>query len=573
MVLDLQHRFAARGAPSDAAAGSNAIEPVLSFLRLLFHEREVDRFLGTHPGLQGLSFVEGVLEHFHFGYRVSNRDRENIPCSGRVVIVSNHPVGTLDALALVQLVAEVRRDVRVLSCNLFEPLEPMGGLLLPVAGSTGASRKAPLRAVQEALAAEQAVIVFPLERTPVLLPSGVSDGRWGSAFLRFARRANAPVLPVHVHPRSSSLFYAVSPLLMPLSVLALVREMVLQRGRTTAIRVGEIIPNASLMRPDITKRTLVKMVRRHLYRIGKGRRGVFATEKAIAHPQSRQQIKAELRQAQRLGETRDERIIYLVDYVPDSAVMKEIGRLRELSFRKVGEGSGGRRDLDRYDRCYRHLVLWDNDALEIVGAYRIGETNRIIPKYGFAGLYSHTLFDLETGFEPFRQDALELGRSFVQPAYWGSRALDYLWQGIGAYLRAHPHIRFLCGPVSISANYPKAARDALVHFYGRHYGRRRPMVRARMPYQIETAARQELERLMPGENTAEDFRVLRSYLQHFGFSVPTLYKQYTDVCAPEGVHFLGFNVDPEFANCVDGLICLELKHLKPSKRQRYIDNT
>lgn len=403
-----------------------------------------------------------------------------------------------------------------------------------------------------------------------MTPGGIRDGRWNSGFLRFARRNNAPVLPVCIKARNSSLFYGASMLFKPLSALLLVQEMFSQRARTIGIRVGEAISVDTLGRSDINQRTLVKMVKRHVYRVGKGRNGVFATEKTVAHPQPRQQIKHELKQAIHLGSTRDDKAIYLLEYAPNSAVMLEIGRLRELAFRKVGEGSGRRRDLDRYDRDYRHLVLWDNDALEIVGAYRIGEMQAIVSDSGLDGLYTHSLFDLANGFERCAVNALELGRSFVQPAYWGSRALDYLWQGIGAYVRANPHIRHLYGPVSISDSYPKAARDALVYFYSRHYGRSGSQVKARLPYQVDSMARKELVALMPGHDVAEDFRVLRQYLLQFGLSVPTLYKQYTDVCEEGGVHFLGFNIDPEFSNCVDGLICVDLERLKSSKRQRYI---
>lgn len=543
--------------------------PLVSFLRLLLHEREINRFLEEHRGAQGLNFLERVLEHFSFGYRISNRERENIPASGRVVIVSNHPLGALDALALIQLVSEVRQDVKVVANELLTQLEPLRGLLLPVDNLNGASRKEQIRAVHQALAEEQAVIIFPAGEVSRLRLQGIRDRRWNSGFLRFARRANAPLLPVYIRARNSSLFYGASLLYKPLSGLLLVQEMFLQRARTISIRIGEIIPASSLCRPDIASRTLVKMVKRHLYRIGKGRNGVFVTEKAIAHPQPRQRLKAELKQASRLGVTRDDKVIYLFDYMTDSAVMKEIGRLRELSFRKVGEGSGNRRDLDRYDRSYRHLVLWDNEVLEIVGAYRIAEARLIIAHAGLDGLYTHTLFDLSKSFQQCQENALELGRSFVQPAYWGSRALDYLWQGIGAYLRKYPHIRHLYGPVSISDSYPKAARDALVHFYTRHYGQRRPAVRARLPYELDSAAQRELSAMMPGHDTAEDFQALRHYLQQFGLSIPTLYKQYSELCDPQGVHFLGFNIDPEFSNCLDGLICVDLDHLKPSKRQRY----
>jgi putative hemolysin len=569
-VLNIQQTLGDRHPQLFSGPSRLLARPLVSFLRLLLHEREINHFLDEHRSLQGLSFIERVLEHFSFGYRTSNRDRENIPATGRVVIIANHPLGALDALALIQLVGEVRKDIKVVANELLNHLDPIKPLLLPVDNLNGATKREQIRAVNEALAAEQAVILFPAGEVSRLSPRGIRDGRWNSGFLRFARRANAPLLPVHIKARNSSLFYGMSLLYKPLSALLLVQEMFLQRTQTITIRISEIIPAASLGRPDIAKRTLVRMVKRHVYRIGRGKRGVFTTEKAVAHPQPRQLIKTELKGAMHLGATRDDKAIYLVDYAPDSAVMMEIGRLREVSFRKVGEGSGQRRDLDRYDRIYRHLVLWDNDALEIVGAYRIGETDAIVDRLGLDGLYTHSLFDLSEHFTHCCSNALELGRSFVQPAYWGSRALDYLWQGIGAYLRAHPHVRHLYGPVSISNSFPKGATDALVHYYTLHYGQGRPAVTARLPYQLDAAAREEMQALMPGQDSAEEFRVLRGYLEQFGLSVPTLYKQYADVCEPDGVHFLGFNVDPEFSNCIDGLICVDLDHLKPAKRQRYV---
>ncbi|MEN8166990.1 MAG: GNAT family N-acetyltransferase, partial [Pseudomonadota bacterium] len=308
-----------------------------------------------------------------------------------------------------------------------------------------------------------------------------------------------------------------------------------------------------------------------VYRVGRGKSGVFITERAIAHPQSRQQVKAELNLAQKLGATRDDKAIYLLDHAPDSAIMKEIGRLRELSFRKVGEGSGRHRDLDAYDRHYRHLVLWDNDQLEIVGGYRIGEAESILARKGLDGLYTHSLFDLGAEFRPNLNRALELGRSFVQPSYWGSRALDYLWQGIGAYLRHYPQIRRLYGPVSISHNYPKSARDMLIYYYSRHFGNPLIPVTARQPYLLDQAAITECRAIIPGVDADAEFKSMREYLHAFGLSVPTLYKQYSDICEPGGAQFLAFNVDPDFSNCIDGLICVDLARLKPAKRKRYLE--
>ena len=147
--------------------------------------------------------------------------------------------------------------------------------------------------------------------------------------------------------------------------------------------------------------------------------------------------------------------------------MREIGRLREIAFRAVGEGSGNRRDVDPYDRYYEHLILWDVEDLEIVGAYRLGNTSQMLEAE--QALYTQSLFNYTEQMTPYFDNGLELGRSFVQPKYWGKRSLDYLWYGIGAYLKKHPKIRYLFGPVTLSNSMPKAAKDLLVYFYKLHF--------------------------------------------------------------------------------------------------------
>jgi len=255
---------------------------------------------------------------------------------------------------------------------------------------------------------------------------------------------------------------------------------------------------------------------------------------------------------------------------PRRASRGEIGRLREIAFRRVREGSGKRRDLDAFDAYYRHLVLWDDSDLQIVGAYRIGETARIVGTRGCDGLYSHSLFAYSDAMHRYFPRALELGRSFVQPRYWGMRSLDYLWYGIGAYLRRHPDIRYLFGPVSISDSYPRAAKNMLVHFYRHYFGDEGRVALARDRYVIAEAERSLLHELFCGADYEQDFRVLKGQLGHLGLAVPTLYKQYTEVCEPGGTRFLDFGVDAQFSNCVDGLVLVDLHLLKSGKRARYI---
>ncbi|MEW8586713.1 MAG: GNAT family N-acetyltransferase, partial [Candidatus Thiodiazotropha sp.] len=219
-----------------------------------------------------------------------------------------------------------------------------------------------------------------------------------------------------------------------------------------------------------------------------------------------------------------------MEWALGSALMREIGRLRELSFRKVGEGTGRRRDIDKYDTHYRHLVLWDDNELEVVGSYRIGEAAPIIKEQGMQGLYTTSLFNFDEAFLPYAEQAIELGRSFVQPRYWGSRALDYLWQGLGSYLRHHPEIAYMYGPVSISARYPKAARDLMVVFYKHYFGCRNRLGESKIPYQLDKSSQEEFSRHFNGDDLEQDLQELKHQLALYNVTVPTLFKQYTDLC-------------------------------------------
>jgi hypothetical protein len=290
----------------------------------------------------------------------------------------------------------------------------------------------------------------------------------------------------------------------------------------------------------------------------------------LARPEDRLQVRRELQAGELLGQTGDGKKILLFDAMPDSAALRELGRLREMTFRQVGEGTGKRRDIDSFDAYYRHVVVWDDAELQVAGAYRLGEAARIVASLGDAGLYTHGLFSYcDVLRERFGQ-ALELGRSFVQPRYQGMRALDYLWHGIGAYLRTRPEIRYLFGPVSLSAAYPEAARRMVVYFFRRHFGTREPVAAPRFSYEIPAGEERELNALFPGGDYAIELRILKQKLAALGVAVPVLYKQYSELCEQGGTRFLAFNVDPAFSYCVDGLVWVDLQKLKASKRSRYM---
>ncbi|MET3151465.1 UNVERIFIED_ORG: putative hemolysin [Stenotrophomonas geniculata] len=523
----------------------------------------IEAFLRRNANVRGFDFVAAGLEFIEGRYHVDPAALARIPATGRLLIVANHPSGALDALALLDAVGRIRRDVRIVANDLLGAIGPLQDLLLPVRILGGKVQRSSLQAVEQALAAEQCVIVFPAGEVSRLSLLGIRDGRWQRGFVRFARAAAAPVLPVRVEARNSALFYGASTLFKPAGTALLAREMFARRGRPLRLRIGEPMqlgqgdPGAQLL-----------AVRRAVYALGRSTaiaEGCPAGPEPLAAPVPPAQVAAAIAAATVLGQTADGKQILLASCTADSPLLHELGRLRELTFRQVGEGTGRSRDLDDFDLHYQHIVIWDGTAQRIAGAYRIMRGAQALARRGLAGLYSASLFRYSDDAIPRIAEGLELGRSFVVPDYWGSRSLDYLWQGIGAYLQCQPGIRYLFGAVSISTALPRDAREQLVAYYQRYYGVADGRVQSNRPFQYFAAP--------PcfGEmDAAAAFDVLKANLAALGTGVPTLYRQYTDLCEPGGARFLAFGVDPDFSDSIDGLIEVDLHAIRPHKRKRYL---
>jgi putative hemolysin len=548
-------------------------EPVIKpILRWVLHERAFTDFARSYPHLHGIEFVEQALDYFNFSFAVSDQERENIPASGKVVIIANHPIGSLDGLALLKLVNGIRSDVKIVANDLLMSIAPLRPCLLPVHNMTGNSRKQHILRITAALDNDEAVIIFPSGEVSRFGPGGIKDGRWHKGFLKIAERTKAPVLPIHIAGRNSTTFYLASMLARPLSTLMLVGEMFRQREKQVRITIGAIIPYESYRNIGILGKERIKLFRRHVYRIGSGRKPLLTTESAIARPERKTDLKQAVRQGERLGSTPDGKTIYLFEPSGTSVVMREIGRLRELTFRAVGEGTGKRRDMDHFDWHYRHLILWDEDDLEIAGAYRLVDAATVVEERGPAGLYSCSLFDLDPRRCGFLSKGLELGRSFVQQRYWGRRSLDSLWYGIGAFLVKNPQYRYLFGPVSISNTMPQKAKELLIYFYKIYFAARDLRGYSRNPFSFSQPPA-SFKNIFSGNDYSSDFKRLKTMLGNLGTAVPPLYKQYTELCEPGGVSFLDFNIDPEFNNCVDGLVIVDVDKIKEQKRKRYMEAT
>jgi len=247
-----------------------------------------------------------------------------------------------------------------------------------------------------------------------------------------------------------------------------------------------------------------------------------------------------------------------------------LARLREVTFRKVGEGTGDKLDSDKYDGYYNHIVLWDDENLEIMGAYRIGIGSEIVEKYGTTGFYSSTLFNFTEQFEYHLPYSIELGRSFIQAKYWNTTALDYLWMCIGAFLAANPKIQFLFGPVSLSNGLIEDAKAMIIYFYEKWYGNASRLVTAKNKYQLTEQKRYKFSAIFNSNNYKDEFKLLKQKLNFYGMSIPPLYKQYTALCEPGGAQFLDFGIDPGFQNCIDGFILIDIDLIKYEKKEKYI---
>lgn len=546
--------------------------PMAGMLGRLADEDGFNRMLERCGTAKGFEFVDRVLELLGTSYHVNPRDLENIPVDGPLLVVANHPLGMQDALALLKLVGSVRRDVRMLGNDWLSVVPPLKDLLLPVDvfGKGAASR---LRGMYRALDSGEALIVFPAGEVSRVRADGVRDGEWSDGFARLALRSNAPVLPVHVAARNSTMFYGLSMLAKPLSTAMLPREAVAKGKRRIGFSVGALIGAEELdQRSDGSSRRAAKLMRRHVYRVGRRRGLIFGGQAPLALPEPPAQVAAELTRSEKLADLGDGKQAWLFTGPLDSVVIREIGRLRELTFRKVGEGTGTRCDLDAYDAHYEHLVLWDPQAQRIVGSYRFGNGASIIAERGLAGLYSASLFNYSPALEARLAQGMELGRSFVAPAYWRSRALDQLWQGIGLYLQRHPEMRYVFGPVSMSVNLPREAREWIAAAH-QHYFGVSGLAAARQPFVVSPEVVEGVRSALAGLDATAGLSKLKHHLDALGVSMPVLYRQYVDLVEPAGVQFLDFGEDPGFSGCVDGLVMLDLANLKPAKRARYLGKT
>lgn len=545
------------------------IAPIKSLAENLLGKPRALKIIDDYKEYEAEKFINQIFDDFDMSYSVSEKDFAKIPSEGRVIIYANHPQGMLDGLLLLKLILRVRKDVKILANEMLNQIPQLKKYFIPINLSSHAAKEPLLNAVNH-LKNEGAIVIFPAGVVSRMNVNGIVDGKWGRGISFIAEKSAADLLPVFIKGKNSAFFYFASLINKNISTSLLINELFNKRGKTIELTIGNPF-SCEVLRGFTNKKYPVKFLKKHLYRIGKGKAGIFISQKPIIHPADVKLVRKELFNSQQLGETSDGKIIFLTNYDSSMNALTELARLREISFRKIGEGTGKSCDLDKFDKYYHHIILWDDKQLEIVGAYRIGIGKEIISAYGIDGFYSSTLFQLNESKNNF-EECVELGRSFIHPKYWNTSALDSLWQGIGAFLRNFPHIKHLFGPVSISGRFPNEAKELIVYYYGKWFAAADGgALSGKNEFQISPSRREVLSNFFTGQNYQSDFLILKKALKNFGFAVPPLLKKYTELTEFGGSKFLGFNIDDSFNSCVDALIFVDVEKIKSEKRKRYLE--
>ena len=541
-----------------------------SLLGFVFGQKIFEQFERTHPESEGLTFPTAVLRFFNFRFEINQAALSHIPEQGQVIIVANHPLGSLDGVGLLDAILSIRPDAKIVVNELLMHIERLQPFALPVDNMSNQTSQQQLRAIQSHLASDGALIIFPAGEVSRLSLWGIRDGQWNSSFVRLALRYRAPIVPVLVRGRNSRFFYGLSLLIKPLSTAWLIREMFKHRNARISAHVGSPISYPTLAEKQEPAQVIADEIKTQVYSLSETSDLPSSHPQPVAKPESRESLEKDLKQCQSLGTTPDGKGLFLTTQTQSPGIVREIARLREATFRPVGEGSGYERDTDQFDAHYHHLFIWSYDDRDIVGAYRLGDARKLIEQAGVAGLYTNTLFHFSPTMTSYFQQGLELGRSFVQPKYQNRYALEYLWQGIGAFVQRHPHIRYLFGSASISARYGHEATARIAHFYKTHVNQLPVDVSPRTPFCVSNSLEVQQASEMPGDDFQTDLTTLQSALAAQDLTIPLLFKHYSQATSKDGVSFSAFNVDPAFSNCVDAFVIADLTRLLPKKKRRYL---
>jgi len=530
---------------------------------------------GSIAAAEGLAIFSAFLDRLGVRWKCDVHGLDLIPRQGPMVVVANHPFGMVEGAVLAALLNQVRPDVKFLANSVLAAVPGADPFLIPVNPFGGAAQgnSGYLRQSLKWLRQGGVLVTFPAGEVSSLRwgKLEISDPEWNEAVGGLVRISGAPALPVYFHGSNGPGFQLAGLVHPRLRTALLPRELLNKRGVVVEASIGRPIAAASLTHLSDVDRTAYLRQRTHLLEARhKPVAGwSFSLPKApVAGAVSAQDLTKEisgLGPGHLVTETAEFQVwVAIAQEIPNT--LREIGRLRELSFRRAGEGTGRSLDLDRFDTTYRHLWLWNKATSEVCGAYRMGATGTLRRT---TDLYTSTLFKFRPGLLESLHPALELGRSFVRPEYQKSyHALLLLWKGIGAWVARNPQYCTLFGPVSISKEYRMASRALMVSYLREHCSNPEfeGAAEPRKEFRARGSRRCDVRTLAPLLSSLDELSDAIADLEPDGKGLPVLLRQYLNL----GGTVIAFNEDARFSGVVDGLVVVDLRKLPLRLLSKYL---
>lgn len=532
---------------------------------------DVNKLYTKFHELEGLDFVDGILDGLGIKIEIDEKELNNIPKDGAFIAIANHPYGGVEGLILLKILCMQRPDVKLMANFLLKKIPNLSDYFIavnPFENVKNASSISGLKTTLEQLQQGNPIGIFPAGEVSAYnsKTQKVMDKQWSPVVGKIISKAGVPVLPVYFHGNNGLLFNLLGFIHPTLRTARLPYELFNKKGYTIKMRIGKPIPFEEIKKLSAQNKVL-HYLRARTYALGSGIEvKKFFTSKLFSIKSSPDKI---------VPETSTELILKEIENLKDKHVMSEknydvylsgassmpnivneIGRLREITFREVGEGTNKKIDLDEYDLYYSHLFIWDREAQKIVGAYRVGKGDEIFFRYGSRGFYITNLFRVKAGFHPIMKAGLELGRSFVRKEYQQKALpLFLLWKGLLMFLMNNPEYRYMFGPVSISNNFSKLSKTLMIEFIKNNCFDKEleKFVSPKKQFYAELPTI-DSEVLLNNKDSIKSLDSLISEIEINHNKVPVLLRQYIQLNAK----IIGFNVDPKFNDSIDGFLVLDI---------------
>lgn len=555
-----------------------------SLLMQLMSINEVNDTFNKVQHLKGIAFIDGLLELLGVRVEFDEEELKNFPKEGGFLAIANHPYGGIEGLVLIKLTLLIHPESKQLSNFILKKVPNLSDFLIAVNPFENIDHPASISGIKTALGLLKngvPISVFPAGEVSTFKLSSqcVTDRKWHPVIGKLAIKAKVPVVPVYFQGNNSLLFNLLSLIHPNLRTAKLPSEMFNKKGHVLKLRIGKPIKIDDTPYANNPSK-LLDYLRARTYALGAGlqdTKKLFSPKNLFTVEQKPQEIVAEMptnilaKEIERIAEykTWSEKNyeVYIAPSTQIPNILKEIGRLREITFREVGEGTNTSIDLDRYDIYYHHLFIWDKEDLKIVGAYRIGKGKDIYYSYGKKGFYTAEIFKIDAGFAPVLKRSLELGRSWIRKEYQQKPLpLFLLWKGILKFIADNAgDVKYLIGPVSISNNFSKISKSLIVDYIQKNHfdNELASFVRPRKKFKFEVD-RNNTDILLESKESLKDLDQLISDIEQTSMKIPVLLRQYLGLNGK----IICFNIDPKFSDSLDGFLVVDIENIPIEKIEK-----